>query len=100
MFTIKNKVFLNKKYFNLKKLNKLYIKLFRIIKNVRNISYKLDIPGKSKIFLVFYVFFLKRTFKGCETTTFQEYNNTRNIYKVKDILGKNKLKLKTKFLVK
>ena len=62
-------MFLKGIYFNLKELNKLYVKLFLIIKNYKDVSYKLNIPGKNKIFLVFYAFFLKQTFKKCKPIT-------------------------------
>ena len=51
-------MFLKSIYLRLKKLNKLYVRLYKVKKNIKNVSYEINILKKTKIFPVFYVFLL------------------------------------------
>ena len=87
-------------YLGLRKLDKLYIGLYKVKKNIKNVSYEINILGKTKIFPVFYVFLLKKVLLNCKPETFWSLNKPDDIYEVKNFLGENKLKSEIKFFVK
>ena len=63
-----NKVYLLTKNFKSKwlskKLNYIKIKLFKIINKIIKLSYRLDLPLKIKIHLVYYIAMLKLVYKN------------------------------------
>ena len=62
-------VFLKGIYLGLAKLNKLYIRLYKIKRNIKDVSYEINILGKNKVFPVFYTSLLKRAPAGCIPAT-------------------------------
>ena len=83
-----------------KKLNHRSIESFMILKNVKNLSYKLNLSAKIKIHFVFYVFI----FQWCDQDiliqiikTSVEFNNK---YEVETILKKKMISKKSYYLIK
>ena len=102
IFREKNKVYLQTRNFNIKnKIKKLKYTaedLFKIIKNIQNTAYELNILN-FKIHNVFNVSLLNKTDERVSLTKTLKIKARKKEYKIKEILKERKNKEKKKFLI-
>ena len=81
----------------MKKLRHTTEKLFRIIRNIQNTAYKLDILN-FKIHNIFNAFLLKKADECISLTKTLEVKTRKKEYEIREILKERKNKKKKKFL--
>jgi len=83
-----------------KKLNNKSIKSFKIKKNIKRLSYKLDLLKKLWIHLVFHVFMLQCYNQFISLQITETFVKLDEEYEVEDILKKQMISEKTHYLIK
>jgi len=83
-----------------KKLNNKSIKPFKIKRNIRGLSYELDLLKKMQIHSVFHVFMLQCCNQFIPLQTIKMSVELNEEYEVEDILEKRMISGKTHYLIK
>jgi len=83
-----------------KKLNNKSIEPFKVKRNIKGLSYKLDLPRKMRIHSVFHAFMLQCCNQSIPLQTIKTSVEPDEEYKVEDILKKQMISKKTHYLVK
>ena len=83
-----------------KKLNNKSIKSFKIKRNIKKLSYKLDLLKKMQIHSVFHVFMLQCCNQFISLQIIETFVELNKEYQVENILKKQMISRKTHYLVK
>ena len=83
-----------------KKLNHKNIESFRILKNIKSLSYELKLSMKMKIHFIFHVFMLQWCNQDLSKQIIETLIESDNKYKVKTILRKRTISEKSHYLIK
>jgi len=83
-----------------KKLNNKSIKLFKVKRNIKRLSYELDLLKKMQIHSVFHVFMLQCCNQFISLQTIKTSVKPDEEYQVENILEKRMISRKTHYLVK
>jgi len=83
-----------------KKLNNKSIKLFEIKRNIKELSYKLDLLKEMQIHSVFHAFMLQCCNQFIPLQIIETFVESDKEYQVKNILEKRMVSRKTHYLVK
>ena len=83
-----------------KKLNHKNIESFTILKNIKNLSYKLKLLTKMKIYSVFHAFMLQQCNQDILIQITETSIESDDEYKVKTILKKRTISRKSHYLIK
>jgi len=83
-----------------KKLNNKSIRPFKVKRNIKGLSYKLDLPRKMRIHSVFHAFMLQCCNQSIPLQIIEMSVKLNEEYKVEDILEKRMISGKTHYLVK
>jgi len=83
-----------------KKLNNKSIKLFKIKRNIRRLSYKLDLLKKMQIHLVFHMFMLQCCNQFISLQIIKTFVESNEKYHVENILEKRMINKKAHYLIK
>ena len=83
-----------------KKLNNKSIKPFEIKRNIKGLSYKLDLPKEMRIHPVFHAFMLQCCNQSIPLQTIETPVEPNKEYQVENILEKRMISGKTHYLVK
>ena len=83
-----------------KKLNHKSIKLFIILRNIKNLSYKLKLLTKIKIHSVFHAFMLQQYDQDISIQIIKTLIKSDNEYKVETILKKRTISRESHYLIK
>ena len=104
LYKMKKKMYLQtdniKTKWKSKKLNHKSIESFMILKNIKNLSYKLKLSAKMKIYFVFYAFMLQWYDQDISIQIIKTLIEFNNKYKVKTILEKRTISKKSHYLIK
>jgi len=103
-FVIEEKVYLRTDNIHIKqrskKLNNKSIKLFEVKRNIKRLSYKLDLLKKMQIHSVFHVFMLQCCNQFIPLQIIETFVESDEEYQVENILKKQMINRKTHYLVK
>jgi len=83
-----------------KKLNNKSIEPFKVKRNIKGLSYELDLPRKMRIHPVFHAFMLQCCNQSIPLQTIETPVEPDEEYKVEDILEKRMISGKTHYLIK
>jgi len=83
-----------------KKLDSKSIESFKIVRDIKRLSYELDFPKKMQIYLVFHAFMLQHCNQTIPLQTTETSVEPDEEYKIEDILGKRMISGKAHYLVK
>jgi len=83
-----------------KKLNNKSIELFEVKRNIKRLSYKLDLLKKMQIHSVFHAFMLQCCNQSIPLQTIKTFVKLNEKYKVESILKKQMINGKTHYLVR
>jgi len=83
-----------------KKLNNKSIKLFKIKRNIKRLSYELDLLNKMQIHSVFHVFMLQCCNQFISLQIIETSVESNEKYQVKNILEKRMISRKAHYLIK
>jgi len=83
-----------------KKLNNKSIESFRIVKNIKRLSYKLDLLRKMQIHSVFHAFMLQHCNQIISLQIIKTSVELNKEYKIENILKKRMISEKAHYLVK
>jgi len=103
-FEVEEKVYLQTNNIKIKqkskKLNHKSIEPFMIKRNVKNLSYELDLSTKMRIHLIFHTFMLQHCDQTISTQITETLIESDNEYKVKAILRKKTISETPHYLIK
>ncbi len=103
-FVIEERVYLRTNNIHVKqrsrKLNNKSIKPFEIKRNIKGLSYELDLPKKMQIHSVFHAFMLQCCNQFIPLQTIKTFVKLNEEYQVKNILKQRMISGKTHYLVK
>jgi len=103
-FEVEEKVYLRTNNIHVKqrskKLNNKSIKLFKIKRNIKRLSYKLDLLKKMQIHLIFHVFMLQCCNQFIPLQTIKTFVEPDEEYQVENILKKQMISGKAHYLIK
>ena len=83
-----------------KKLNNKSIEPFKIKRNIKGLSYKLDLPKEMRIHPIFHAFMLQCCNQFIPLQTIETSVKLNEEYKVEDILEKRVINEKAHYLIK
>ena len=83
-----------------KKLNHKSIESFMILKNIKNLSYKLNLSIKMKIHFIFHAFMFQRCNQDILIQVIETSIKSDNEYKVETILKKRTISKESHYLIK
>jgi len=103
-FVIKEKVYLRTDNIHVKqrskKLNNKSIKSFKVKRNIKRLSYKLDLLKKMQIHLIFHVFMLQCCNQFIPLQIIETFVELNEEYQIENILKKQMISEKTHYLIK
>jgi len=103
-FVVEEKVYLRTDNIHMKwqskKLNNKSIKLFEVKRNIKGLSYKLDLPKEMQIHSVFHAFMLQCCNQFIPLQVIETFVEPDNEYEVENILEKRMISGKTHYLIK